>query len=211
MIRVGTLSASQVVAAFRNDFAVRRLCETTHETWPDGRDSDPNKLMRIPALRLQLIARARGPFAVFYLLECSWIASDFTVEEFDELRSFHGAPAPGAKTLVEFYAAFSDDSTVLDIEGQRRVVQLCTNLRAERFDVDPFVAITAEAGRITYSHAPVGSLCLLDGHHRYLAMRKEKRLPDLIRVFVGSTPETSLGLAVLNEVYTPHLTREISK
>lgn len=197
MTRIGSVSASQVIATFRHDFAVRTVCERNKCEWP-AMSPDPAAMFALPTQRLQLLASARGPWALYFILECAWIAYDCPSSALLEMRAYH-PQEPGRWTVGDFCDAYRRDPTVIGGEDAiKRVAALRVSIRSGDFDEGTFLAITSEAGRLIYPGAPVDTLCLVDGHHRFLALSEEGRMPALVKLFVGGVPEIHLGLTTIN-------------
>ena len=194
MKKLGDLSASQIVSAFKHDFALKKY----GVKWPEEIDTPR---LELPLCRFKALASVRHPFAMFPTLECIWSLAEMSQDEFlEQIHSYH-APAGGlngAWTLKEFISAFQRDPLIFGEEMANRVSALRKGIRSGDFAMTDFIIVTADSSREFYPACPDGKYCLLDGHHRLLALVGENRLSNSVHIIVGELPRVRIGVAILN-------------
>ncbi|MEW5918555.1 MAG: hypothetical protein AB1762_19285 [Gemmatimonadota bacterium] len=189
MIEIGRASASQVIAAYRHDFAVRR----TGTPWPESPGVPPAML---PLARLVALHNAHRP--VFWPLEAVWSLYEVTADELMAVRSMWGDP-PYGWTIRELIDHTTSGAWHPPAENEANLQDLELLARRGTLPHGQYVAVDAKAQRTMGMPVPGTSnpLCLVDGHHRLVALARAGALPQTCQLFVGRHP-VAIGTAVLN-------------
>jgi hypothetical protein len=189
MVEIGRASASQVIAAYRHDFVLRRA----GVTWPESPQFEPGVL---PLARLAALHSTHRP--LFWPLEAVWSLYETTADEVLALRSMWDDP-PYAWTVRELIDRTASGAYRPPAENVDNLRELELLARRGTLPHGQYVAVEAEAQRMMGTAVPgsTNPLCLVDGHHRLLALTRAGALPQTFQLFIGRRP-VEVGTAVLN-------------
>jgi len=178
MKNLGRASASQVIAAYRDDCVLLRA----GKKWPQTPDVSPAAL---PLERLAVLAQAGRP--LFLPLEAAWDLYEMSADELLAVRSMWSDP-PYVMTLRELLGQVASGAFVPSPESQQNLEKLRHLVRQGSLSVGQFIIAHADTQDLSTPAHLNQTLCLVDGHHRLLALALESGVPSIVRAFVGSRP-----------------------
>lgn len=142
--------------------------------------------------RLRVMEQAGRP--LFWILEATWELVELSREELWDVIAMWD---DFSMRLGDLVARALDGRYSMSAKSQANLRRIRALRRDGVFRLGELVAVRPSLLKLSY---PESAMCLLDGHHRILALALDEALPDVFPVLLGNLP-VHIGTAVLNSLH----------